>query len=168
MIKTCVIGHPVSHSKSPLIHNYWIKKYGLDGAYDAVDVACENLESGIRDLVEKNYSGFNVTLPHKESVMNLCDDLDEAARQIGAVNTVVIENGRLFGRNTDAFGFIENIRQGAPEFSFAAGSMVVLGSGGAAKAIIHGLLEHGAPEIFLVNRTKEKALILAQFLSCSG
>ncbi len=162
MIKTCVIGHPILHSKSPLIHNYWIKEHGLDGSYKAVDVACENLESGIRDLVEKNYRGFNVTIPHKESVMNLCDDVDETAQQIGAVNTVVIEGGRLKGSNTDAFGFIENIRSHAPEFSFAAGSVVVLGSGGAAKAVVHGLLEHGAPEIFLVNRTKEKALILAE------
>ncbi|GJL86271.1 MAG: shikimate dehydrogenase (NADP(+)) [Micavibrio sp.] len=161
-IKACVIGHPVVHSKSPLIHNYWIKQHDLDGNYEAVDISCEGLENGIRDLVEKDYRGFNVTIPHKESMMNLCDEIDETARQIGAVNTVVIDDGRLKGSNTDAFGFIENIRNEEPGFSFAAGSVVVLGSGGAAKAVVHGLLEHGVPEIFLVNRTKEKALILAE------
>lgn len=162
MIKACVIGHPVTHSKSPRIHNYWIKKYGLEGHYDAVDIPCENLREGISDLVAKGYRGFNVTIPHKEAVLSLCDELDESAQQIGAVNMVVINEGKLKGRNTDAFGFIQNIRQEAPAFSFASGSAVVLGAGGAAKAVVHGLLEHGTPEVFVLNRTKEKALILAK------
>ncbi|HBR68954.1 MAG TPA: shikimate dehydrogenase [Rhodospirillaceae bacterium] len=162
MTKVCVIGHPVTHSKSPRIHNYWIKKYGLDGNYDAVDIPCENLREGVAELVAKGYRGFNVTIPHKEAVLSLCDELDEGAQQIGAVNTVVIDGGKLRGRNTDAFGFIQNIRQEAPKFSFAAGSAVVLGAGGAAKAVVHGLLEHGTPEVFVLNRTKEKALILAK------
>ncbi len=160
-IRTGVIGHPVSHSKSPLIHGYWLKAHGLDGSFEAVDIPCENLEAGIKDLVEQGYRGFNVTIPHKESIMALCDEIDETAQQIGAVNTVTIDDGTLKGSNVDAFGFTENIRSQQPDFSFASGAVVVLGAGGAAKAVVHGLLEHGTPEIFLVNRTKERALILA-------
>jgi len=161
-ILTGVIGHPIVHSKSPLIHNYWIKQSGLKGTYEAVDIPCEDLEGGLKNLIERGFKGFNVTIPHKESVLALCDELDETAQQIGAVNTVIIDDGRLKGMNTDSFGFIENIRSQKPDFSFASGSAVVLGAGGAAKAVVHGLLEHGAPEIIIANRTKEKALILSE------
>lgn len=160
-IKTAVIGHPVSHSKSPLIHNYWIQKYGLAGSYKAIDIPPENLAVEIRRLADQGYAGFNVTIPHKESIVSLCDEVDETARTIGAVNTVVIKNGKLGGLNTDAFGFAENVKQNAPGFSFSSGPAVVLGAGGAARAVIYALLQEGAPEIILLNRTREKAGALA-------
>lgn len=161
-IKACVIGHPVAHSKSPLIHRHWIESYGLSGTYEAVDVSPESLESGIRDLVRKGYAGFNVTIPHKQAVMALCDRLDETARAVGAVNTVVIEqDGSLSGKNTDVFGFVENVRQSVPSVNFRKGPALVLGAGGAARAIVHGLLREGVPEVRLVNRTLSKAEDLA-------
>ena len=156
-IKTCVIGHPINHSKSPFIHNYWIKKYELNGEYKAIDIPCENLEIGIQGLIVEGYKGFNLTIPHKELIVPLCDEVDEMARIIGAVNTVTIEDGKLRGCNTDVFGFIENIKQNYPNFNFKESSVTVLGAGGAAKAIIYGLLKEGVAEIYLFNRTLERA-----------
>ena len=156
-VKTSVIGHPISHSKSPLIHNYWIRKYALKGTYEAIDIPCENLKNGLQELIDQGYTGFNLTIPHKELVIPLCAEIDEIARSIGAVNTVIVEKGQLKGTNTDAFGFIENIRQDSPDFDFTAGQAAVLGAGGAARAVIYGLLEAGTPEIILLNRTREKA-----------
>ena len=156
-IKTAVIGHPISHSKSPLIHNFWIKQHGLTGTYDAVDIPCEELEAGIKSIINQGYIGFNVTLPHKVSIMDLCDEVDDLARSIGAVNTVTIKDGQLLGTNTDAFGFIENIKQNAPTFDFTKGKAVVLGAGGAANAIIYALLQEGVTEIVISNRTRAKA-----------
>ncbi len=161
-IKAAVIGHPISHSKSPLIHGHWIEKHGLTGSYEAIDVPCGNLENRVRDLVKGGYVGFNVTLPHKEDMLDLCNEVDEIARAVGAVNTVQIRDGRLFGTNTDVFGFVENVKIGAPDFDFAAGRAVVLGAGGAARAVVQGLLQEGAPEILLLNRTQEKAQHLVQ------
>ncbi len=164
-IKTGVIGHPISHSKSPLIHNYWIKKYGLEGEYNAIDIPCEHLEEGIKELTGEGYAGFNLTIPHKELMIPLCDEIDDIARSIGAVNTAIIKDGKLKGTNTDAFGFIENIRQARLGFDFSAGRAVVLGAGGAARAVIYGLLNAGTPEIYLLNRTREKAETLIQTTS---
>lgn len=160
-VKACVIGHPVSHSKSPLIHNHWIEKYGLDGRYEAVDIAPENLEKELARLVGEGYSGFNATIPHKEKLFSLCSELDDLAKTIGAVNTVVIKKGKLHGTNTDAFGFAENIKAVRPGFDFRAGPAVVLGAGGAARAVIYALLKEGVPEVRLVNRTRNKAQGLA-------
>ncbi len=157
MIKACVIGHPIGHSKSPLIHNYWIAQHGLEGSYEAVDIPCESLEKDVRGLTQKGFAGFNVTIPHKEAMLALCDEVDETARQIGAVNTVIIRDGRLCGTNTDSFGFIQNIKTGAPDFDFTAAPAVVLGAGGAARAVIHGLLQEGVPQIIIANRTAAKA-----------
>ncbi len=163
--RAAVIGHPVSHSKSPAIHNYWIKKYGLDvkcGAeYGALDVSPENLEREIARLKRENYAGFNVTVPHKEKIMAFAEP-DSLARAIGAVNTVINENGVLKGTNTDAFGFIENIAAARPGFDFAAGPAVVLGAGGAARAVVYALLKEGAPEVRLANRTRARARDLAE------
>ncbi len=162
-IKAGLIGHPVGHSKSPLIHNYWIKKYGLKGNYQAIDTLPDALEDTISRLKDEGFAGFNITVPHKQSVMRLCDKLDETATRIKAVNTVRIdENGHLTGMNTDAFGFIQNIKQHAPGFDFTSGPAIVLGAGGAARAIVFALLKEGAPQILLTNRTFEKAQALAQ------
>jgi shikimate dehydrogenase len=156
-IKTGVIGHPVSHTRSPLIHNYWIEKYGLKGSYEAMDIKPENLGRKLKCLIGEGYKGFSVTLPHKELVAKLCDDIDDIARKVGAVNTVYIENGRLCATNTDVFGFTENIRQSQPGFDFKAGPAVVLGAGGASRAVIYALVEEGVPEIYLLNRSRGKS-----------
>jgi shikimate dehydrogenase len=160
-IKAGVIGHPIGHSKSPLIHNYWIKKYGLSGSYEAIDIAPEDLADGLKRLVDKGYSGFNFTIPHKELVVALCDEVDAHAQAIGAVNTVAVRDGKLLGMNTDGFGFIQNINAHGPAFDYGAGPAVVLGAGGAARAVIEGLLHAGAGEIILTNRTRSKAEALA-------
>ena len=160
MIKAGVIGHPIGHSKSPLIHGHWIQKYGLDGSYQAIDIAPENLRGEIERLTEEGYAGFNVTIPHKQSVMPLCDTLDDAARQIGAVNTVIIKDKKLHGLNTDAFGFTENLKDNLKIFDFTRRPAVVLGAGGAARAVIHALLCEDTPKIIITNRTQEKAEIL--------
>lgn len=165
-IKTGVIGHPVAHSKSPLIHNYWIEKYGLAGAYTAIDITEDALEAKISALIDQAYAGFNVTVPHKEKIISLCAGIDETARKIGAVNTVSIHEGKLYGTNTDMFGFVENLRENAPGFDFSAGPAVVLGAGGAARAVLHGLLQEGVPEIYLLNRTRGKAENLAAIDPC--
>lgn len=166
MIKrAAVIGHPIAHSKSPLIHNYWLQKYNIPGNYEALDIAPENLESAVHSLAQDGYIGFNVTIPHKERIFALCDELDAQARAIKAVNTVVIKNGKLHGTNTDIFGFAENIRAVMPDFNFIKGPAVLLGAGGAARAVIYSLLQEGAPEIRLLNRTREKAENLSREFS---
>jgi shikimate dehydrogenase len=160
--KAAVIGHPISHSKSPLIHNYWLKKYNVNGLYEAIDVAPDRLEASVRDLAEQNYAGFNVTLPHKEKILGLCDVVDDLARSVGAVNTVTIRAGKIMGTNTDVSGFIENIKTAQPDFNFKKGSAVVLGAGGAARAVVQALSLEGTPEIRIVNRTRAKADLFVQ------
>lgn len=160
-IKTGVIGHPVSHSLSPLIHGYWIKTYGLSGSYEALDVPEGALAEHVKRFLDQGYSGFNVTLPHKQAALDLCDTLDSAAQAIGAVNTLIWRDGKLHGANTDAAGFITNIREQKPGFDFSAGPALALGAGGAARAIIYSLKEAGVPDIRITNRTAEKADALA-------
>ena len=155
-IKLAVIGHPINHSKSPIIHNDWMARAGIVGVYEAIDIAPEDLDGRVHELVKAGYSGLNVTLPHKQSIMGLCGEVDMAAQKIGAVNTVKIQEGKLFGYNTDAYGFIQNIKANAA-FDFENKSAFVLGAGGAARAIIQGLIEAGISKIYLTNRTKEKA-----------
>lgn len=156
-IKTAVIGHPIHHSKSPLIHNHWIAQHGLSGLYEAIDIAPDELKQKTQQLIDDGYAGFNATVPHKESIFKLCSTHDKAAENIGAVNTVIIRDGKMHGRNTDGFGFIHNIKSAAKNFDFTAGPAYVLGAGGAARAIIHALLEESVPEIILTNRTLARA-----------
>jgi shikimate dehydrogenase len=157
-----VIGCPVGHSLSPLIHNYWIEKYGLKGRFDAREIQPEQLKDGLARLVEEGYTGFSVTIPHKQAVMDLCETIDETARCIGAVNCLAVgDDGAIDGLNTDWFGFVENIREAAPDFDFAALPALVLGAGGAARAIIYGLRRRGAAKILVANRTPGKAAPLA-------
>lgn len=159
-IRTGLIGHPVSQSKSPLIHAYWMKQHGINGTYSAVDLPCETLVAGVKDLIAREFKGFNVTVPHKVDIMALCDSVDELARIVGAVNTVTIKNGKLHGSNTDVFGFIQNIRETAPDFDFTKGAALVLGAGGASRAVVQGLIEAGAPQIRIANRTRANADLL--------
>ncbi len=161
-IKAGVIGHPIKHSKSPVIHNYWIEKYGFEGAYKTIDIAPENLKSDVQRLVDEGYKGFNVTIPHKESIMQLCDDVAHNAKVIGAVNTVTIEDGKLNGTNTDGYGFIHNILGNTADFEFEGKRAAILGAGGATRAIASALIGEQIEQIVLLNRTKERAEKLAE------
>ena len=162
-IKCALIGHPVGHSRSPAIHNHWIAQYGLRGQYDAHEVPPERLKESLLRLINEGYTGFNVTIPHKQAVMALCDEIDMTVRAIGAVNTIKVgDDGRLYGYNTDAFGFIENIRQSAPGFDFSSGAALVLGAGGAARAVAYGLQQAGTRDVRIANRTRERTEELAR------
>ncbi len=157
-----VMGWPVGHSRSPLLHGFWLDRHGIDGAYVPLAVPPGRIEQAVRALPALGFRGCNVTVPHKESVMAALDRIDPAARRIGAVNTIVVaEDGSLAGSNTDGFGFLENLREGSPGWRASAGPAVVLGAGGASRAILVALMDAGAPEIRLLNRTAERAERLA-------
>ena len=155
-----VIGHPIAHSRSPLLHGHWLRQHGLAGSYEKLDVAPEALAEFVAGFRKAGFIGGNVTVPHKTAVMALVDDLAEAARAIGAVNTLWFADGRLHGGNTDAFGFLANLDAEASGWDRAAGQAVVLGAGGAARAIVYGLLGRGL-SVAIVNRTVETAAELA-------
>jgi shikimate dehydrogenase len=162
MRRACVIGWPVEHSRSPLIHRYWLKQYGIDGAYEKEAVEPKDLAGFLGSLEARGYVGANVTLPHKEAALRLAAVADEAARTIGAANTLWLdEAGRLNAGNTDAYGFITNLNAEAPGWSDARRPAMVLGAGGAARAILHGLLAEGVGRILLANRTSGRAEALA-------
>lgn len=153
-----VIGWPVSHSRSPRLHGHWLKTYGIDGAYVPLAVPPARIEDAIRALPALGFAGVNVTVPHKEAALRLADDVDDFARRLGAANTLVVKpDGRIAASNSDAFGFMENLRQRAPGFRANAGPVIVLGSGGAARAVVVALADAGAPEIRIVNRTLARA-----------
>ncbi|OIR00759.1 shikimate dehydrogenase [mine drainage metagenome] len=153
-----VIGWPVGHSRSPRLHGYWLERHGIDGAYLPLAVRPGDFAEVLRALPRMGFRGANVTVPHKEQALALADHVDPLARRIGAVNTLVVRpDGSLEGRNTDAFGFLENLRQGRPGFKAAQGPAVVLGAGGAARAVIAALQDDGCPEIRLLNRTRSRA-----------
>ena len=158
-----VMGWPIDHSRSPLLHGFWLRHYGIDGAYVPLAVPPDRAEQAIRALPAMGLRGCNVTIPHKEVAFRLVDRLDSSARRIGAVNTIIVaEDGTLEGRNTDAFGFWENLVACAPAtWSVTRGPSVVLGAGGAARAIVVALLDAGAPEIRLLNRTQARAAEIA-------
>ncbi|MDR6293687.1 shikimate dehydrogenase [Inquilinus ginsengisoli] len=157
-----VIGWPVGHSRSPQLHGHWLARHGIDGAYVPLAVAPDRLEAALRGLPALGFRGCNVTVPHKEAAMALVDELDPLARRIAAVNTIVVrEDGSLFGTNTDGFGFLANLQAGAPAWSAGQGPAVVIGAGGASRAIIVALTDAGAPEIRLANRTRARAEKLA-------
>ena len=161
--KAFVIGHPIAHSRSPLIHGRWLAEYGIDGSYEAVDVAPPDLPSFFARLREGEFVGGNVTIPHKETVFALCDTIDPLARTIGAVNTLVAEGGKVHGFNTDYLGFLGNLDHGAPNWSDRVGPALVLGAGGAARAILVALRSRHIP-VILLNRTQATAEKLAREL----
>lgn len=157
-----VLGWPIGHSRSPRLHNFWLEQLGIDGAYVPLAVAPDDLAMVMAALPRMGFRGANVTVPHKEQALRLVDELDPLAERIGAVNTlVVLDDGRIEGRNTDAFGFLENLRRGAPDWVSGTGPAVVLGAGGAARAVIAALVEAGMPEIRLLNRSIARAQALA-------
>jgi len=157
-----VIGWPVGHSRSPRLHGYWLEKMGIDGAYLPLAVAPDDIAAAVRALPKLGFRGVNLTIPHKEAVIPLLDVIDPLAARIGAVNTLIFqENGTIEGRNTDAFGFLENLRRGAPHWHPNDGPAVVIGAGGAARAVIAALTDAGVGELRLVNRSRERAERLA-------
>jgi shikimate dehydrogenase len=160
-----VIGWPVAHSRSPRLHGFWLQRYGIDGAYLPFAVKPENLPAALAALPLLGLRGVNVTLPHKEAALGLCARVSEAARRIGAVNTIVVgEDGALEGSNTDAFGFLEHLKASQPSFRPESGPAVLLGAGGAARAIAVALLDAGVPELRLTNRTGPRGATLAATL----
>ncbi|EEB84823.1 shikimate dehydrogenase [Roseobacter sp. GAI101] len=153
-----VIGSPIAHSKSPQIHGHWLSTLGIQGAYIPMDVAPEDLEQVLRTLPKMGFVGANITIPHKEAVMEMVDVITDRAALIGAVNTLTFRaDGKIMADNTDGYGFIENLRAGAPSWVPADGPAAVLGAGGAARAVIASLLDAGVPEILLSNRTRVRA-----------
>lgn len=158
-----VMGWPVAHSRSPRLHGYWLRQYGVDGAYIPLAVRPEQFAAALRALPMLGFAGVNVTVPHKEAALGAVDRSDPAARRIGAVNTIVVAaDGTLDGRNSDGFGFMGNLRAGVPGWSPKAGPAAILGAGGAARAVAVALLDAGVPEIRIVNRTTERAERLSQ------
>lgn len=159
-----IIGSPIEHSLSPKIHGYWLKEHGIDGSYEAFNVPPAYLAKTVKKLGADGYVGGNVTIPHKEKVFLLCDSMADNAKAIGAVNTIKYESGKIFGRNTDGYGFIENIVS-RETFAFSGKKALVLGAGGASRAIIFALQEQGA-EVSICNRSKDKAENLAKIFNC--
>ena len=157
MIKAGVIGWPIEQSKSPIIHGHWLEQHGIDGSYEKIALSPDEFESGVRDLVAQGFAGVNVTVPHKEAALALADTTSDRAAAIGAANTLVFKDGKIHADNTDGEGFINNVMQGAPDWNAGAGPALVLGAGGAARAILSALIEAGVPEIILVNRTRARA-----------
>ncbi len=157
-----IIGWPVGHSKSPRLHNHWLQTMGIDGAYVPLPIAPADLASAIALLPRLGFAGANVTVPHKESLLELVDSLDPLAAHIGAVNTLVFtKDGRIEGRNTDAAGFILNLQEHPSGFRPRSGAAVILGAGGAARSACAALLAEGVPQIRLVNRSLDRARQLA-------
>ncbi|MBI6629490.1 shikimate dehydrogenase [Pontibaca salina] len=158
-----VIGSPIAHSRSPHIHLHWLKTYGLAGYYIPMDVSQDDLEGVIRTLPRMGFAGVNVTIPHKEAVLAIADDITDHAALIGAANTLTFRpDGKIHADNTDGYGFIENLRRGAPNWQPEAGPAVVLGAGGAARAVLASLSDAGVPEILLTNRTMARAASLQE------
>jgi shikimate dehydrogenase len=157
MIRACVIGWPVSHSRSPLIHGYWLKQHGIDGSYERHPVKPEDVASFLRGMREQGFAGCNVTLPHKEAAFATVDEARPAARAAAAANTLWYEGGRLIGDNSDSVGFMNNLRASAPKLRFDGSTVSLLGAGGAARGIVFALLEAGVGEVRLFNRTRARA-----------
>lgn len=164
-----IIGYPAKHSRSPLIHGFWLRRYGLPGNYGIAEIAPPDLPAFIASLRHNGLVGGNVTVPHKEAAFRLVDEATDTARALEAVNTLWFEDGKLWGDNTDVRGFLANLDAGAPGWRAQASVATVLGAGGAARAIVHGLLEQGVERVVVVNRTPERAVALADhFERASG
>ncbi len=161
MKRAFVIGHPIAHSRSPLIHGHWLKSYAIDGTYEAIDVAPATLPDFIARLRTGEFVGGNCTIPHKEAVFSLCDALSESADVIGAVNTLAMDGDRLLGDNTDWSGFLANLDEHAPGWSSNLGDVVVLGAGGAARGVLLALALRRPAALHLLNRTLSRAQTLA-------
>jgi shikimate dehydrogenase len=153
-----VIGSPISHSRSPILHSYWMKRYGVRGHYVPMDVTQNDLASVVRIMPKMGFVGANVTIPHKERVLDLADLVTDRAALIGAANTLIFrDDGKIHADNTDGYGFIQNLRSGAPDWDPKSGPAAVFGAGGAARAVLASLIDVGVTEIRLSNRTRARA-----------
>lgn len=159
-IKAFVIGHPIAHSRSPLIHGTWLAEHGIDGSYEAIDVAPAELPAFFDRLRSGEFAGGNVTIPHKETVFALCDSVDPLATTIGAVNTLVVRDGKVHGSNTDYLGFLGNLDAEAPGWSDGPADAMVIGAGGAARAILVALRRRDGGKVHVLNRTVANAQAL--------
>ncbi len=160
-----VMGWPVMHSRSPKLHNYWFERYGLAGTYVPLAIQPEGLEKALRALPALGFAGCNLTIPHKEQALRIVDHADERARRIGAISCVTVNaDGSLTGTNNDWYGFVENLREAFPGWRADAGPAVVIGAGGASRAVVDALIHEGAKEIRLINRTRARAESLAAAL----
>lgn len=160
---TGIMGWPIKHSRSPKLHNYWLSQYGLDGTYVPLAIAPDRLERALRALPALGFSGVNLTIPHKEAALRFVDRIDDLARRVGAINCVTVEtDGSLTATNTDVFGYAASIEEADTTWRADAGPVVVLGAGGAARAILLALIDKGAKEIRLLNRTAARADDLAR------
>jgi len=163
-----VMGWPVMHSKSPMLHNYWFQQYGLAGTYVPLAIEPAGLGAALRALHPLGFAGCNLTIPHKQEALKFVDEVDPVGRSMGAISCVVVRpDGSLRGSNNDGYGFIENILEHAPQTRFDAGPIAVLGAGGGARAVVWGLAERGAKEIRLINRTRARAQQIADEFSVS-
>lgn len=157
-IKAAVIGDPISHSLSPTIHGFLLTKHQVDGTYEAKKIAKEDLASGVTELVNQGFAGFNVTLPHKEEIYKICDYKSKTATLTGAVNTVIITpDKKLFGHNSDVAGFLNNLQNSHPDFDLKGKTAFVIGAGGAARAIVCGLIKSQVKKIYITNRSEIRA-----------
>lgn len=157
-----VIGNPIIHSKSPVLHNYWLKRYSINGYYIPIHVELNNLEKSIHSLIALGFRGVNITIPYKSAILSIADIITDRASIIGAANTLYFSSqGQITADNTDGYGFKKNVYHYYPSWKPKDGHAVVFGAGGAAKAIVHTLLSEGVPIVKLVNRTKVKAEVLA-------
>ncbi len=160
-----VMGWPVMHSRSPRLHNYWFERYGLAGTYVPLAIKPEGLEKALRALHGLGFAGCNLTIPHKEQALRIVDHADDRARRIGAISCVTVNaDGSLTGTNNDWYGFVENLREAFPGWRADAGPAVVMGAGGASRAVVDALIHEGAREIRLINRTRTRAQSLADAL----
>lgn len=158
-----VMGWPIAQSRSPVIHNYWLEKYKINGRYVPLAVKPERLPDAIRGLPALGFRGSNLTMPHKQMAMAMVDSMTDTAKRIGALNCIVVgDDGKLLGVNNDGNGYVLSVQEVAPQWKPDAGPIAILGAGGAARALIVALLEQGATEIRLINRTLEKAEQLAK------
>jgi shikimate dehydrogenase len=162
MNRSCIIGWPVEHSRSPLIHNYWLKHYRLEGEYLKEAVPPEKLDAFLATLRERGYVGCNVTIPHKERTAELVKAANDMTRKLAAVNTVYFEGEEIMGTNTDAHGFAAHLRSSLPDLNLAGADAMVLGAGGAARSVLAALLGEGVRRIYICNRSVDRARALAR------
>ena len=160
-----VIGDPINHTRSPLIHNYWIKKSNINCFYIPLNIKSSDLEKKVIFIRELGFCGLNVTIPHKEKIINLADEIMESAKVVGAANTIYFENGKIIADNTDTYGFYQSILKNFPKYNFKKEKVLIFGSGGAARAVTSVFLKEKALEISIINRSREKAERLRNDLS---
>ncbi len=165
-IRACTIGYPLGHSLSRVIHTHWFAQYGIDGAYESHPIEPGSFEHEAARLAA-SYNGFSVTLPYKEKIIPFCMTLDSVAASIGAVNMVAVgRDGAMRGHNTDAYGFAENLRRNAPDLALRDSPALVLGAGGASRAVLHALKTGGVPDLVIANRSRDRADALAAHFGC--